>query len=190
MSNLIRRNPACLQLVQEPIVPEQNDARGGPGRKGPQRLACSTSNIVPTEGDDDVNDRETPELRYRTVLRQRIGDVESRRGCRKHEIYGNHRKQPRASEDGATPEVDQKEAERAAEYEKSVGTRCPYLLERADYQGNHGTRKTPRRRLGAASKVDGRDYRACTVATEPALWPLPQPAASGAAHTARPNQGP
>jgi hypothetical protein len=79
--------------------------------------------------------------------------------------------------------VDQKEAHRATEHEKSVGTRCSYLLERADYQGNHGTRK---RRAGDSA----RRQKSKEETTDSALWPLPQPAASGAAHTARPNQGP
>ena len=183
MTNLTRRNPARHQLVAKPVVPEQDDARGRPGGKNTQRLPCSTSKVVPAESDDDVNDRETRELWYWTVLRQRIGDVESRHGCRKYEIYGDYRKQPSSSEDGAAPDVDQKEAHRATEHEKSVGTRCSYLLERADYQGNHGTRK---RRAGDSA----RRQKSKEETTDSALWPLPQPAASGAAHTARPNQGP
>ncbi len=122
MSNLIRRNPAPEQLVQEPIVPEQEDAGGRPGGKSTQRLARSTSNIVPAEGDDDVYDRETRKLWNGTVLRQRIRNVEGRYGCREYEIYGNDRKQPRTSEDGAAPGMDQKQTDTAAEYEKSVGT--------------------------------------------------------------------
>ncbi len=183
VSNLARRNPALQQPPLEPIVPEQHETRRRPRGMGTQSLARSTSNIIPTERNDDVSGRETREIWNGTVLRQRIGDVESGRGCRKYEIHGNYRKQPRSSEDGAAPDVDQKEAERATEHEKSVGTGSTYELERADYQGNHGTRKR-------RAEDSARRQKSTEETTVSALSPSWQPAASGATHTARPNQGP